>query len=81
VHGHGPRVATHKNARRAADSLQPNKTSAGSFEAGLRLLQAGQLAEAGQCGRSALALGQDHAASLHLMGMLRVASKRYGPRH
>jgi tetratricopeptide (TPR) repeat protein len=47
------------------------------FKAGLRLLQAGQLAEAEQCGRLALTIDQGHADSLHLMGLLCVASKQY----
>jgi len=46
------------------------------FEAGLRLLKVGQLADAEQCGRSALALDAGHADSLHLMGMLCMLSKR-----
>jgi tetratricopeptide (TPR) repeat protein len=53
------------------------ETPAAWFEAGLRLLQAGQLAEAELCGRSALALDQGHADSLHLMGLLCMASKQY----
>ncbi len=52
-------------------------TPAAWFEAGLRLMQAGHIAQAEQCGRSALALDQAHADSLHLMGMLCVASKEY----
>src|SRR6201996_7667227 len=55
----------------------PKETPVAWFEAGLRLLQAGQLAQAEQCGRSALALDQAHADSLHLMGLLCVASKQY----
>ncbi|MBV9458779.1 MAG: tetratricopeptide repeat protein [Bradyrhizobium sp.] len=47
------------------------------FEAGLRLLRAGQLPDAEQCGRQALTIDQGHADSLHLMGMLCVASKQY----
>jgi tetratricopeptide (TPR) repeat protein len=47
------------------------------FKAGLRLLRAGQLAEAEQCGRQALTIDQGHADSLHLMGLLCVASKQY----
>ena len=38
---------------------------------------AGQLAEAEKCGRSALALDQSHADSLHLMGLLCMAGKQY----
>jgi tetratricopeptide (TPR) repeat protein len=58
-------------------SPEPNRTPAAYFEAGLRLLQAGQLADAEQCGRQALTIDQGHADSLHLMGMLCVASKQY----
>jgi len=53
------------------------ETPAAWFEAGLRLMQAGQLAQAEQCGRSALALDQSHADSLHLMGLLCMAGKQY----
>ena len=53
------------------------ETSAAWFEAGLRLLKAGQLAEAEKCGRSALALDEGHADSLHLMGLLCMASRNY----
>jgi tetratricopeptide (TPR) repeat protein len=52
----------------------PNETPAAWFEAGLRLMQAGQLAQAEQCGRSALNLDQGHADSLHLMGLLCAAA-------
>jgi tetratricopeptide (TPR) repeat protein len=63
---------------RQVDQSPPAKdTPAAWFEAGLRLLQAGQLAQAEQCGRSALALDQGHADSLHLMGLLCMASKQY----
>ena len=62
-------------AKPSNDSASPRReTPAAWFEAGLRLLQAGQLAEAEQCGRSALALDRGHADSLHLMGMLCVAA-------
>src|ERR1700761_5738508 len=65
-------------AKRSDHSPSPPKeTPAAWFEAGLRLLQAGQLAQAEQCGRSALALDQGHADSLHLMGMLCVAARQY----
>jgi tetratricopeptide (TPR) repeat protein len=53
------------------------ETPAAWFEAGLRLFKAGQLAEAEICGRSALALDQGHADSLHLMGLLCMAAKQY----
>jgi tetratricopeptide (TPR) repeat protein len=46
------------------------------FEAGLRLLQAGQLQAAEQCGRQALALDADHVDSLHLMGLLSLLAKQ-----
>jgi tetratricopeptide (TPR) repeat protein len=51
-------------------------TPAGYFEAGLRLLKGGQLQEAEQCGKNALALDAEHADSLHLMGVLCMLSKR-----
>jgi tetratricopeptide (TPR) repeat protein len=53
------------------------RTPAAFFEAGLRLLKAGQMAEAEQCGRRALALDSGHADSLHLMGLLCAAAKQY----
>ena len=52
------------------------ETPAAWFEAGLRLLKAGQFAEAQQCGANALALDDGHADSLHLMGMLCMLSQR-----
>ena len=56
----------------------PHKeTPAAWFEAGLHRFQVGQLAEAEICGRSALALDQGHADSLHLMGLLCMAAKQY----
>jgi tetratricopeptide (TPR) repeat protein len=72
----------HQQRRAAGPSgtIPPSErteTSATWFEAGLRLLQAGQLAEAEQCGRQALTIDQGHADSLHLMGLLCVASKQY----
>lgn len=60
------------------DGLSPSQpTPAAWFEAGLRLMQLGQLAEAELCGRNALALDQGHADALHLMGMLCVAARQY----
>jgi len=53
------------------------RTPAAFFEAGLRLLKAGRIAEAERCGRQALALDQDHADSLHLMGLLCAAAGQY----
>jgi tetratricopeptide (TPR) repeat protein len=47
------------------------------FEAGLRLLKAGQSAEAEKCARQALAIDDGHADSLHLMGLLCFASKQH----
>src|ERR1700751_2442644 len=65
-------------AKPSDNSSSPaNETPAAWFEAGLRLLRAGQLGQAEQCGRHALALDQSHADSLHLMGMLAVTSKQY----
>jgi tetratricopeptide (TPR) repeat protein len=66
-------------ARQSNNSASPprKETPAAWFEAGLRLLQAGQLAEAERCGRSALTLDQGHADSLHLMGLLSMAAKQY----
>jgi tetratricopeptide (TPR) repeat protein len=52
------------------------RTPAGYFEAGLRLLKAGQLLDAELCGKNALALDAEHADSLHLMGLLCMLSKR-----
>jgi tetratricopeptide (TPR) repeat protein len=52
-------------------------TPAAYFEAGLRLLQAGRLAESEQCGRQALALDARHADSLHLMGLLGLLAKQH----
>lgn len=51
-------------------------TPAAWFEAGLRLLQAGSLIEAEQCGRNALALDQGYADALHLMGLLSSAANQ-----
>jgi tetratricopeptide (TPR) repeat protein len=47
------------------------------FEAGLRLLQAGQLAEAEKCARKALALDAGQADALHLMGLICFVSRQY----
>jgi tetratricopeptide (TPR) repeat protein len=47
------------------------------FEAGLRLLKAGDLVEAEKCGRQALTLDAGHADSLHLMGLLCFAAKHH----
>jgi tetratricopeptide (TPR) repeat protein len=60
-----------------ASDIQPtpptardDNTPAAFFEAGLRLLRAGQFREAERCGRQALAVDAAHADSLHLMGLL-----------
>ena len=50
-------------------------TPAAFFEAGLRLLRAGQFQDAEQCGRQALAIDARHADSLHLMGLLSMLAK------
>jgi tetratricopeptide (TPR) repeat protein len=60
-----------------SSTAQAEDTPEAWFKAGLRLLQAGELAAAEQCGRQALTIDQGHADSLHLMGMLCVASKQY----
>jgi len=70
----------HKTSAKQSETISATRaedTPAAYFEAGLRLLQAGQLAEAEQCGQQALTIDQGHAVSLHLMGMLCVAAKQY----
>jgi tetratricopeptide (TPR) repeat protein len=62
-----PRAADLSSETPAASRPQ---TPAAYFEAGLRLLRAGEVAEAEQCGRQALAIDSGHADSLHLMGLL-----------
>jgi tetratricopeptide (TPR) repeat protein len=66
-------------ARQSGKSSSPRRsnTPAAFFEAGLRLLKAGELAEAEKCGRQALTLDAGHADSLHLMGLLCSAAKHY----
>ena len=54
-----------------------DNTPAAYFQAGLRLLQVGQLQAAEQCGRQALALDAHHADSLHLMGLLSLLAKQH----
>jgi tetratricopeptide (TPR) repeat protein len=46
------------------------RTPASFYEAGLRHVRSGQLAEAESCCRQALAINADHADSLHLMGVI-----------
>jgi tetratricopeptide (TPR) repeat protein len=60
------------SAKQSAKSSIPlrSETPAAFFEAGLRLLKAGQLTEAEKYGRKALAIDASHADSLHLMGLL-----------
>jgi tetratricopeptide (TPR) repeat protein len=70
----------HKTPAKQSDTISATRaedTPEAYFKAGLRLLQAGQLAQAEQCGRQALTIDQGHADSLHLMGLLCVASKQY----
>jgi tetratricopeptide (TPR) repeat protein len=78
------RHALMNRQQRRASAKQPVKSSlplrsetpAAFFEAGLRLLKAGQLAEAEKYGRRALAIDSDHADSLYLMGLLCFAAKQ-----
>jgi tetratricopeptide (TPR) repeat protein len=65
-----------KTSNVKTESASRGDTPAAYFKAGLRLLQAGQLAEAEKCGREALAVDAGHADSLHLMGLLCFASKQ-----
>jgi len=53
-----------------------SNTPAALFEAGLRLLKAGQLAESEKYARQTLAIDAGHADSLHLMGRLCLAAKQ-----
>jgi tetratricopeptide (TPR) repeat protein len=70
------RASAGSSAKPPADA--PRGDAAAAFvDAGLRLLKAGQLAEAEASGRRALAIDAGHADSLHLMGMLCFASKQY----
>ena len=57
-----------------AEQGSPRQGAAAFYEAGLRLLKAGQIVEAEQCGRQALAIDAGHADSLHLLGLLSFAS-------
>jgi tetratricopeptide (TPR) repeat protein len=71
------RPEQHGLARNSDAPVNPDQgTPAAYFEAGLRLLQAGRLAESEHCGRQALALDADHADSLHLMGLLSLLAKQ-----
>lgn len=66
------------SAKPSGISAAPREaTPAALFEAGLRLLQTGQLVEAEKCGRQALAIDSGHADSLHLMGLLCLLSKHF----
>jgi tetratricopeptide (TPR) repeat protein len=71
---HQRRASAKQSAK--SPSLPRHETPAAFFEAGLRLLKAGQLAEAEKCGQQALAIDAGHADSLHLMGLLCFASKQ-----
>jgi tetratricopeptide (TPR) repeat protein len=68
-----PRAAAHPSVETSASRPQ---TPAACFEAALRLLKAGHMAEAEQCGRQALAIDSGHADSLHLMGLLCIVAKQ-----
>jgi tetratricopeptide (TPR) repeat protein len=59
-----------------SESAARSDTPAAFVETGLRLLKAGQLAEAEECGLQALAVEAGHADALHLMGLLCCASNR-----
>jgi len=52
-------------------------TPAAQCEAGHRYLQSGQLLEAQLCCQRLLASDPNHAASLHLMGLISFQDKRY----
>jgi tetratricopeptide (TPR) repeat protein len=69
----------HERQASAEESFNPprNNTPAAWFEAGLRLLKAGEIAEAEKCGRLALTLDAGHADSLHLMGLLCLVAKHH----
>lgn len=69
------RSSAEQSGKSPTSPQQP--TAAGLFEAALRLLRAGQLAEAEISCRKALSIDADHADSLHLMGMLCQRSKQY----
>ncbi|MGA7804967.1 tetratricopeptide repeat protein [Bradyrhizobium sp.] len=71
------RESARQSAKSTAAPPLRSDAPAAFFEAGLRLLQAGQIAEAEQCGRRALAIDAGHADSLHLMGMLCFASQQH----
>ena len=84
---HKRRTSAHRSAKQSAteiagkavkDAAAPRSDeTAVYFKAGLRLLQAGQLADAEKCGQQALAIDAGHADSLHLMGLLCFASEQY----
>jgi tetratricopeptide (TPR) repeat protein len=69
------RRASAKQFAKPSISLR-SETPAAFFEAGLRLLKAGQLIEAEKYGRQALAIDAGHADSLHLMGLLSFAARQ-----
>jgi tetratricopeptide (TPR) repeat protein len=57
-------------------TVPDQQTPAAFFEAGLKLMHAGQFQAAEQCGRQALAIDAAHADSLHLMGLLSLLAKQ-----
>ena len=72
-----PRRPTGKTAANAA-SARPGPTTPQAFcAAALRLLQAGDIAEAELSCRQALTLDAGHADALHAMGLVSFAFKRY----
>jgi tetratricopeptide (TPR) repeat protein len=73
----GVKTPSATTASAETESVSRGDTPATYFKAGLRLLQAGQLAAAEKCGREALAIDAGHAESLHLMGLLSFASKQF----
>lgn len=69
------RASTRQSGTTPTSPRQP--TAATLYEAALRLLHAGQLADAEINCRQALAIDADHADSLHLMGLLCQVGNRY----
>jgi tetratricopeptide (TPR) repeat protein len=57
-------------------TVPDQQTPAAFFEAGLKLMHAGQFQAAEQCGRQALAIDAAHADSLHLMGLLSLLARQ-----
>jgi tetratricopeptide (TPR) repeat protein len=65
------------DAQTTPPTAPDDNSPAAYFQAGLRLLQVGQLQAAEQCGRQALALDAHHADSLHLMGLLSLLARQH----